>query len=636
MTSIAVAPNGTIYAGSASGGVWASANGGARWRPLTDKQPNLSIGALALDPQHPNVIYAATGENDDCGDCFYSSGILRSKNAGRTWQLLGRRTFYGHYLSSIVPDPQHPGRLYAAGDLGVVVSSDGGVHWHSLLRRPTTDLVIEPGNSEVLLAGTMGRGIERSLNGGRTWQLVRGGLPHPGARIGRIAIAVAPSAPATIYASFATLRSGCQDCLLGLYVTHDAGAHWTKLRVRDYFAEPGTSKPVQAQGDYDNVLAVDPKNPAVVFAGGVELLTTQNGGVSWTDLVQRYQLHTDQHALVFASGNLYIGNDGGVYELAANGSLHNLNGNLSITQVYQGVAVSPHGRRILAGFQDNGTAIFHWATRTWTSLIDGDGAFNLFLPGARGALLGEADGQLQRSTDRGIDWQSPSAPGNSVGPIALDPLTPQDILTGSANLWRSGNGGRSWTRLTRVTPGTGPLSAIAVAPSNPEIIYAGWQDGLLEMSQNGGHSWQDIGPGAWATGCPPGPGAVPDIYVSGISVSQTDPYRVFVSVAYSYPQSLPDCPFVLETPAANASWPAWVNIGGNLPAFAVNDIYAAPNGIYAALGQGIYESRGSNGNWRPLGRGLPNVEVTGLTPTPRGGLVAATYGRGVWVLPAQR
>ena len=633
VTSIAVAPGGTIYAGAASGGVWSSANGGKSWRPLTDNQPDLAIGALALDPRNPQVIYAATGENDDCGDCFYSDGVLRSENAGKSWQLLGRSTFYGHYLSSILVDPQQPQRLYVAGDLGVVRSNDGGVRWHTVLREPTTDIVFAPGRPQVLFAGVMGVGVEESLDGGNTWQRLSGGLPNRRSLIGRISLAIAPSDPKVMYAAYAGLRRNCQDCLLGLYATHDAGRTWTKLKVKDYFREPGT--PISAQGDYDNVLAVSPANPNVLFAGGVDLLATANGGKTWTDLVRNYYLHTDQHALVFAQGNLYIGNDGGVYELTPAGRLLDLNTNLSITQVYQGVAVSPHGKRILAGFQDNGTALYHSATGRWTSEIDGDGAYNLILPGKHGALLGEVDGQLQRSSDRGARWRTPKLPGHLAGPMASDPIAPGDVLLGEANVWQSTNGGGRWVRRTRVQD-AGPLGAIAVAPSNPEVVYAGWQNGLLEMSQNGGRSWRDIGPAAWPTACPPGPGAVPDLNITGISVSQADPYRVFVALAYSYPQSLPDCPFILETPSANASWPAWVNIAGNLPSFAVNDVLAGPSGLYAALGRGVFYSAGADSTWRPLGKGLPNVEVTGLTQAPRGALVAATYGRGVWVLPAHR
>ncbi len=633
VTSLAIAPGGTIYAGSASGGVWASSSGGKTWRPLTDRQPDLAIGALALDPANPKVIYAATGENDDCGDCFYSMGVLKSANAGRSWTLLGRKTFFGHYLSSIVVDPQNPSRVYAAGDLGVMRSNDGGAHWHKVLRDPTTDLVLAPGRPQALLAGVEGVGIERSLNGGRTWQRLSGGLPGRHALIGRIAIAVAPSDPSTIYTAYAGLRSRCQDCLLGLYVTRDGGANWTKLKVPDYFREPG--KPIAAQGDYDNVLAVSPTNPNVLFAGGVKLLSTRNGGATWTNLTSSYSLHTDQHALVFASGTLYIGNDGGVYALGPRGHMHDLNTNLSISQIYQGVSVSTSGKLLVAGMQDNGTALYRPATGQWTALIDGDGNYNLILPGKNPTLLSEVDGQLQRSTDLGADWSSPKVPGNDAGPMAFDRLAPGDVLVGAGNLWSSTSGGTRFVRITRVRRGSGPLSAIAVAPSNPEVVYAGWSDGLVEMSQNGGRTWRDIGPLDWQTGCPPGPGAQPDLYVTGISVSPEDPYRAFVSLAYSYPQSLPDCPFVMETPASNTSWPAWVNIANTLPNYAVNDVLFGSSGLYAATGRGIYYSPAGTARWSKLGRGLPNVEVTGLTPS-HGIIYAATYGRGVWELQPAR
>lgn len=630
VTSIAVAPNGTIYAGSASGGVWSSTTSGRSWRPLTDSAPDLAIGALALDPANPRVIYAATGEDDDCGDCFYSMGVLKSSDAGATWRLLGRHTFEGHYLASIVVDPADPNRIFAAGDLGVVRSNDGGVHWRTVLREPTTDLKFVPGKPEALLAGVMGTGVERSLNGGQTWHRLGGGLPSQGALIGRVAIAVAPSDPRVLYTAYAGLRQDCQDCLLGLYASRDGGASWRKLRVKDYLREPGT--PIAAQGDYDNVLAVSPTDPNVVYAGGVDLVASANGGRTWQDLTDHYYLHTDQHALTFSQGTLYIGNDGGVYAVQPGGGVQDLNTNLSITQVYQGVSVSRDGRSILAGFQDNGTALFTTRTAAWRSMIDGDGYFNLILPGKKVALLGEVDGQVQRSVDFGAHWRASKVPGHLAGPIAADPLSPGDVLLGERNVWRSQDRGLRWRQLTHVARGTGPLSAIAVAPSDPEVMYAGWGDGLLEMSRNGGHTWQDIGPSTWPTACPPGAGALPDDYITAISVAPTNPYRVFVSLAYAYPQSLPDCPFVMETPSAGASWPSWVDISGSLPKFAVNDLLASGSGLYAATGRAVYYSPAANALWHRLGKGLPNVEVAGLTPMPDGSILAATYGRGLWVL----
>lgn len=632
VTSLAAA-GGDLYAGSAGGGVWVTSDDGRSWRPLSDRTVDLAIGALAVQPK-PEVIYAGTGENNDCGDCFFSDGIERSVDGGRNWQLLGQKTFYGHYLSSILLDPGHPRRIFAAGDLGIEVSENGGVTWRPVLRLATTDLAWLPGPPRELLAGVEGVGVEVSRDLGRTWHVLAGGLPRQSSLIGRVALAVAPSDPRTVYVSMATLSHRCTDCLMGLYVTHDGGQSFQKLRPPDFLREPDSSPP-QAQGDYDQVLAVAPGNPEELFAGGVDLMVTTNGGGTWADLTQRDYLHTDQHALLFAAHGLYIGNDGGVYRLTPENTLKDLNTNLSITEVYPAMAVSPHGNRVLAGFQDNGTAVYNRRTGRWTSLIGGDGGFNAFVAGQPALLIGEADGSLQRSRSRGRRWGSAQPPVGAlgVGAFAVDPKRPNILLAGGQQIWRSTRDGGAWQRVTHLS-GTGPLTVIAFAPGSGSVAYAGWQNGQVALSENAGLTWRLISPQRWPTLCTGAGGA--DLYITDVAAAPDDPYRAFVSIAFGMPQSLPDCPYVFETAAANASWPSWTEIAGNLPQFSVLGLYAAPNGLAAATGGGVFWSPSRDASWLPLGRALPNVQTTTLTGTPSGGLLLGTYGRGVWQLSAAK
>ncbi len=630
------AADGSLFAGSAGGGVWVTSDEGKTWRPLSDRTPDMAIGALAVQAK-PEVIYAGTGENDDCGDCFFSDGILRSANGGRTWQLLGEKVFYGHYLSSILLDPTDPQRLFAAGDFGVERSGDGGRTWHLVLGDPTTDLSWLPGNPRRLLAGVEGVGVEVSSDLGRTWRVLAGGLPHKESRIGRVALAVAPSDPSTMYVSMATLSRRCTDCLLGLYVSRDGGATFQKLtHTPDFLREPNTSPP-QAQGDYDQVLAVSPQNPQEVFAGGVELLASTDGGARWTDLTQTFYLHTDQHALLFGAQGLYIGNDGGVYRLTPQHTMQDLNTNLSITQVYPAMAVSPGGHRVLAGFQDNGTAVYNLHTGRWTSLIGGDGGWNAFGAGKPPRMLGEVDGALQRSGTSGRRWGSPQPPVGplGVGAFAVDPRHRNVLLAGGQQIWRSTADGGRWRRVTHVRGG-GPVTVIAFAPGSGRIVYAGWQNGQVALSENTGRTWRLISPTSWTTPCAfAGPGDA-DAYVTDIAAEPGDPYRAFVSVAFGMPQSLPDCPFVFETPAANASWPSWTDISGTLPSFSALGLFVASNGLVAATGGGVFWSPLADAGWRPLGTALPNVQTTTVAQLPSGTLLLGTYGRGVWELPAAR
>ena len=626
-----------LFAGTAGGGVWETSDGGRRWRPLSDRTPDMAIGALAVQGK-PAVLYAGTGENDDCGDCFFSDGILRSADGGRSWQLLGHKVFYGHYLSAVLLDPQDAGRIFVAGDLGVEVSTDGGRTWRSVLRTATTELAWWSGQPHALLAAVEGVGVEVSENDGRTWRPLGGGLPHSGPLIGRVAFAVAPSDPSTMYVSMATLSQRCPDCLLGLWATHDGGRTFTRLRrTPDFLREPDTSPP-QAQGDYDQVLAVAPGDPLEVFAGGVDLVVSDNGGASWTDLTNAFYLHTDQHALLFTPAGLYIGNDGGVYRLTPQDALQDLNTNLSITEVYPAMAVSPGGQRVLAGFQDNGTAVLGLATGRWQALLGGDGGWNAFGAGRPPLLLGDADGALERSRSSGRHWGSPQPPVGraGVGAFAVDPTSRGILLAGGSQVWRSTRDGGAWRRVTDLR-GAGPVTVIAFAPGSGRIVYAGWQNGQVALSENAGLTWRVISPGAWPATCTGLPGqSGQDLYVTDVAAAPDDPYRLFVSIAFGMPQSLPDCPFVFETPSANASWPTWTPIQGNLPAFSVLGLLAAPNGIVAATGGGVYWSPGRDAAWRPLGRALPDVQTTTLTALPAGALLLGTYGRGVWELPAAR
>ena len=633
VTSLAAA-GGDLYAGSAGGGVWLTKDNGQTWRPLSDHTSDMAIGALAVQ-QDPTVIYAATGENDDCGDCYFSEGVLRSSNGGRTWSLLGRQVFYGHYLSAILLDPGDRERIFVAGDLGLEESQDGGRTWHLRLAAATTQLAWGPGSPRTLFAAVEGVGVEVSHDLGRTWHVLSGGLPHQSPLIGRVALALAPGRPGTMYVSMATLSSRCTECLMGLYVTHDGGRTFTQIRhVPDFLREPHTA-PAQAQGDYDQVLAVSPTNPQELFAGGVELMLTYNGGRTWTDLARAFYLHTDQHALLFTADGLDIGNDGGVYQLTPRDHLRDLNTNLSITQVYPSLAVSPHGRRVLAGFQDNGTALLNVGKDRWTSLMGGDGGWNAFGAGKRPLLLSEADGALQESGSAGRRWRSPQPPvgPEGVNAFTIDPQHPNILLAGGRQIWRSVRDGGGWRPVTHLR-GTGLVTAIAFAPGSGEIAYAGWQNGQVAFSENAGLTWRLISPAEWPSLCTGVGQDGLDTYVTDIAPMPGDPYRAFVSIAFNMPQSLPDCPFVFETPAANAPWPAWANVTGNLPGFSVLGLYAARNGVAAATGQGVYWSTRLDAHWQPLGRGLPQVQTTTLSSLPSGDLLLGTYGRGVWELPA--
>ncbi len=655
--AVAVAPSGEIYIGSASGGVWASTDGGGTWTNLTPTATDLAIGALAIDPTNPEVIYAGTGENDGfqtstgpttCYDCFYGNGILKSTNGGQTWTLLGQSVFNGWNLGSIAVDPQDPSVLFAAGSRGLWVSQDGGLTWSQQIKSQAWDIVIVPGSPETLFAGVSGVGIETSTNGGATWTPMTNGLPPAGVDIGSTMLAYAPSNPTTMYASIA---NGTTGSLVGLYVSTDGGQSWTRTSAPNYFAE-STTPPLPSQGNYDNALAVSPTNPNQVYAGGTSLYESLTGGQSWTEVggyVNNQVIHPDFHALTFdPSGSLFIGNDGGIWEIAGSGVVSDLNTNLSLTQFYQGLSVSSTsggGWMVLAGSQDNGTMAY-FSGQGWQSVAGGDGGWNAI--DGQGQDFVEADGSIYLGTaaaagavQTSVTVTPPFATVPAFNPdLASVSGTASTLLAASNNLWLTQNGGTSWTKVTSVPSGSGSVSAITVAPSDPTTIYAGWTGGLIMGSTDGGQSWSEVAAGTWNFSCPDTQSGYANYTydqldsVNSLAVSPTSPNTLYASIGAGAPLNYPaDCAHLLALTVPPSGQAEWQDISGNLPS-AVNAILIHGDAIDVATNVGVFTAALGTSFWSPLGSGLPSVQVMDLAAVPTGAVLAATHGLGLWELPA--
>ena len=398
-----------IYIAAAGGGVWKTTNGGTTWNALTDSQSTLFMGAIALAPSDPNVIYAGTGEANlgpsklqfNRDNIFYGRGVLKSTDAGATWTLLGNSVFNRRTISKIVVDPTDANTVYVAvgalatnglpGNTGIWKSTDGGLNWTDTTTGISTDaaysdVVIDPTNPQVLYAavgspaGDSANGIYKTTNGGGSWA-VAGDLPTGATdgHIGRITIALAPSDHATLYACL--VASGAVDPgifptghLYKMMKTTNSGVNWSQLTsTPEYFGSYIDSEP-DFFGDYDTTLAVDPSNPNIVYAGGAEggFIETTNGGTSWINL---FVPGVDHHGIGFdAMGRLVIGDDQGIYRQTSPGSTSydDLNGNLSTIQ-FTGVSIHPTNHDIAyGGSQDNGTERFN-DSLSWNEVDGGDG-----------------------------------------------------------------------------------------------------------------------------------------------------------------------------------------------------------------------------------------------------------------------
>jgi uncharacterized protein (TIGR03437 family) len=430
VTAIALDPgyngtsNQTVYVGAALGGVWRSTDNGANWTPLLDNQPSLAVGAIAIDPTNPNIIYVGTGEGNRAGDTYYGQGLLKSMDGGATWSQIagpasttapGLPSFINCSFLAIEIDPTNPSTLYAAtnvgqssgasggsgtapiGNRGIWKSTDGGLNWRNLnpgnftTDRSATDVLLDPRKPQRVFAAIYQLGLYRSEQGGEpgTWTKLAGGLPDPGSdpnnpALLRAEISVgpplSPSTESTFYAAFGDPN----DNLLGIWRSADGGSTWTKL----------TSPQSGSQVNYNIAIAVDPTDANVIYYGtgannannGGTVFRSNDGGQSWRDLSQgdgSDGLHADTHAIVVSPANrnlLFTGNDGGIWR--TNNATSNtvtwksLNPNLNITQ-FQSIALHPNNPNfVIGGTQDNGTNLFTGGL-SWSQIRGGDGGFTL-------------------------------------------------------------------------------------------------------------------------------------------------------------------------------------------------------------------------------------------------------------------
>jgi uncharacterized protein (TIGR03437 family) len=428
VTAIALDPgyngttNQTVYVGAAQGGVWRSIDNGANWTPLLDNQPSLAVGAIAIDPINPNVIYVGTGEGNRSGDSYYGQGLLKSTDGGVTWAQItgpvsttapGLPAFINCSFMSIEIDPANPSTLYAAtniglssgasggagvvaiGNRGIWKSTDGGLNWRNLnpgnfdVDRSATDVLVDPRKPQRVFAAILNVGIFRSDQGGEpgTWTKLEGGWPATNTTnptFTRIELTagppIAPSSESVVYAAFAAPNAN----LLGIWRANDGGNNWTKV----------TTPQTAGQADYNIALAVDQTDGNIVYYGtqtnaagtGGTLFRSQNGGQSWSDLSRgdgSNGLHADTHAIVVSPANsniLFTGNDGGIWR--TNNATDNvvvwksLNPNLNITQ-FQSIALHPTNPNfVIGGTQDNGTNLFT-GQLSWNTIRGGDGGFTL-------------------------------------------------------------------------------------------------------------------------------------------------------------------------------------------------------------------------------------------------------------------
>lgn len=646
VTDLAVDPTkrDVVYAASASGGVWRSTDAGQTFTHTWPSDQAQGIGALAITKA--GVLYAGAGEANPGGNYASNTGdgLFRSTDGGTTWQYVGLKG--SDRIGGIAIDPTNDKRMFVAaagtlyqhgGERGLFMTEDGGATWTKTLAgaNPTTgaiDVTINPADPRIVYAamwdhhrlphekafGGVGSGLHRSVDGGKTWTRLAGGLPSASANLGRIGVTIAPSDPNRVYATAMDASGG----VLGMWSSNNRGDSWTKI---------GDSTFASSQGGFGwwfGRIFVDPKNPDHVFIPGVPLLESTNGGRSFRSI---NTVHADQHAMAWdphVPNRVFLGNDGGVYTSTSNGSgtwAHTRS--LGNTQFYT-IAVSQQDpSRVSGGLQDNGS-VRSWAN--WGQLVGGDGLANVIDPTNHNKVYAcSQQGHCHRSTNGGASTRPFGATHATrrawLTPVVLDPNNPSIVYYGGERLNRSTNSAASFTAispdLSRGSMGNdryGTISTIGIPKADSRVIYAGTDDSRMWITRDTGATWTEISEGLprhWITKVLPDPVHVDTAYVS------------LSGYAHGTLSSQ-----VHMTTDGGKSWRA---IAGNLPNAPVNDLAFDPRDssvLYAATDVGVFVTRDKGANWTAVGSGLPMVACLDLETSTAGGpaLTVGTFGLGVY------
>ncbi len=643
------------YVAGADGGIWRTTDGGTTWTPVTDHMPTLAMGALAIDPVDPNVIYAGTGEANYANHSRYGLGLYKSTDSGDTWTQLAEADFGGRTFSKIVINPQNTQTLYAAiaraggfpggtlpaakghpnrnGSVGVFRSLDGGQTWTQLLNglpnQAATDLAIHPTNPLIVYAaighpfGSTQNGIYKTTDGGNLWTKLAGGLPST--NVGRISVGLAPSQPARVYALFTNQAdsAGGSATTMGGYRTDNDGTTWSTL---------GSLSGLQSSyGWFLSVVSVKPNDPNTVIMGGLDLVRSTNAGAAWSYITPP---HVDMHALAWdASLRLVCGDDGGVHRTAnVGGSWTSHNNGLGTIQFYAGLSTHPtDDNTMIGGMQDNGSNRRNTPTMNWTQMYGGDGGWTQLDQNnpLRMFVEYQGTGNLYLSTNGGSSFGY-SGSGISSGdrncflpPYLIDPSNSQRMLYATHRLYRSTNGGGSWTALSGdlTGGGTAAIRSLAQSPSDPNYVYVATNDGRIQRSTNGGSTFTLV-----LTGVPGWPRVTRELFVD-----PTNPLTVYMAVA-NFGQA--------QIQRSTDGGQTWQPLDATFPDIPVNVVAVDGRGnlpvIYAGADDGLYRSIDDGATWHRYGTNFPHAAVIDLrleAPAPRRRLIAATQGRGAWRAP---
>ncbi len=649
ITDLAVHPASPdiIYAASAAGGVFKTTDGGDNWTAIFDSAGVQSVGALAISPFSQNVIYVGTGEANSSGDSYEGTGMYRSNDFGATWSHIGLDSSYhiGRIaIKGILPETLYVaamGKLFGTNsERGVYRSVDSGGTWEQVLyvndSTGCADIAIDPGSGAIFAtmwerwrhprerrAGGLGSGVYRSMDGGENWTLLTNGLPPQSDTLGRMGVTVCPSSN-TVYA----IACNHPGVFMGVYKSTNLGYSWTQTNDGDLDGFMG------GFGWYFGQIRVSPSDPQTVFALGVQMYRSTNGGSSWQ--YAGSGAHVDHHALWINPTNgveLVGGNDGGVALSSDMGNNFTTKTDMHNTQFYA-ITIDPQNpERLYGGTQDNGTLrTMTGALDDWDHIHGGDGFYVIVDPTDSDVIYAEYQwGYLDKSSNGGDTWDyamsgiDQNDRTNWNTPIAMDPSDHNTLYYGSHRLYRTTDGAASWTAISSdLTSGDDPgnlnfgtLTTIDISPVDSQTIYVGTDDANVWVTTNYGTNWTNISatlPTRWVTRVVADPADSGTVYVTQSGYAENDPLP-HIHRSTDYGQN-------------------WTPIHSNLPDAPVTDVIVDPvldSTLYVGTDFGVYVSSDLGQSWSVLGNGMPMVPLHDLClHGPSRKLVAGTHGRSMY------
>ncbi|GAB5464975.1 MAG: hypothetical protein Kapaf2KO_04110 [Candidatus Kapaibacteriales bacterium] len=661
--------------GVASGGVWLSENAGHTFKPVFDNQTTYSIGCVTIDKNNPNIVWVGSGENNSQRSVGYGDGIYKSVDGGYSWKNMGLEN--SEHIGKIIVDPRNSDRVLVAaqgplwnagGDRGLYITEDGGKTWTKSLEisenTGVSDIAIDRRNPDIIYATSYQRrrrqwtlinggpegGIHKSTDGGKTWSKLTSGLP--GGDIGRIGLAIAHNNPDVVYAIIETVDGG------GFYKTENQGANWKKV-----------SGKVSGSPQYYQEIFTDPNNDNRIYCMDTYSAVSEDGGKNW-DRINSSHKHVDDHALWIDpdnSSHLIIGNDGGVYESFDMGNNWRHFENIPTVQFYKiGLDNDLPFYNVYGGTQDNNTLGGPSQTKNahgilnqhWNYIRSGDGFKPVVDPTDPNTIYAQAQyasiGRVNRENKESMGITPQAQLGEELkwnwsSPIIISPHNNSTLYYAANKVFKSTDKGNTWTSISgdltkqidrnslkvmgKIWPPEtvaknastslyGSIVSLDESPKKAGLLYAGTDDGLIQVSENDGASWTKVSSF----------GSVPEgSYVSDIQPSLFDENTVFAS--FDNHKSGDFKPYLLKSIDKGKTWKS---ISSDLPekgtVYSVEQDHIDKDILFAGTEFGAFVTLDGGDKWHKIPN-LPTIAVYDIELHQReNDVVLGTFGRGIYIV----